>query len=514
MRVPIGQRDVAIALSLANLCYVRVWAELFVASTREAYFMSVGNVDFLAAAINVLLLAAVFLVAVAIARGFGRPGRVAIIAGFFGLLVFEASGIGPELFPGVLALLERWKDGQHLEVIAIVAALLVPIGAAIRWPAKALAWTTGAIQMFAPFVAVTFGRALWIVLTTDPGETLAAKAPRIDAPVESADGPRVVLMVWDALGRRHSIDARPDWLELPELDRLRAESIDATQVTQAGTKTKTSIPMFLSGVPVTDSNPADVNDLMLTIGSGAEARQERWSKMPNLFRDAQAMGGVAVVSGWYHPYCRMFPELDACSTYPTRIVGSHGQNTGLVETILDQQTAILPYVNLRIRHIDVHERQKNDALTAVRQGGKGFVFLHMIDPHMPYIYDARSESMTVFNFKHDGYYDNIALMDRVLGELRREMEASGKWKDTAVIFTADHVLRHRPKRLQEPPDKRVPFVLKMPGQERGLVYDRPFNAFVTHDLVQALLKGELRTPEDAIAWLDAHADPIAAARTP
>jgi hypothetical protein len=46
-------------------------------------------------------------------------------------------------------------------------------------------------------------------------------------------------------------------------------------------------------------------------------------------------------------------------------------------------------------------------------------------------------------------------------------------------------------------------MLKLPGQTAGVAYDRPFSAMVTHDLVLALLRGDLKTPGEATAWLDA-----------
>jgi hypothetical protein len=53
-------------------------------------------------------------------------------------------------------------------------------------------------------------------------------------------------------------------------------------------------------------------------------------------------------------------------------------------------------------------------------------------------------------------------------------------------------------------DHRVPFLLKLPGQKDGVVYDRPFNTVLSHDLLLAVLRGALRDPAAVAAWLDAH----------
>jgi hypothetical protein len=495
-------KDVAIALSLANICYLRVWVEILAVTSTEAYFLSTANSDVWAVMVNVMLLAGVFLGATAAARRFGRRGRIAIAAGFAAVLVVQLNGLGPELAPGVLALVDRWKNGLHVEVIAIIAVVMGLLAAVIRWPRPALRGTVRFVYILTPFVAVTFVRAVWILITFDPTTALAPKAPPIGAAVTTIDGPRVVVMVMDALSARHAMHARPDGFVLPEFDRLRAEALDATEVTQIGRATKISVPAMLSGLAVTDAYPSTADELALTIDSAAKETTP-WSTAPSLLRDAQAMGGVAVIAGWYHPYCRMFEYLDGCSTYPTRTIGSRGRYTGFWRALRDQQLAMIPYVNLRIRQIDIVRAQRTDLLQAVTTGGRGLIFLHLIVPHTPWIWDDRRESYTVTRFHPDGYYDNLRLMDRVLGELRREMEGAGKWDSTAVLLLSDHVMRYRPAYLNEPRDPRIPFVLKLPGATTGVVYDRPFSAMVTHDLVAALLRGELKTVRDATTWLDA-----------
>lgn len=502
-------RDLGVALSLANLSYVRIWGEILGVTTPEAYFMSVANADVLAVMVNVLLLAAVFLAATYVARGFGRAGRIAIITGFTAVIVVRLNDLGPTLSPGVLTVVDRWRDGKILDALAPLLVLAI-VAALIAWrPQRARRIAVGFVLALSPFVAVTFARGAWILLKVDPSETLAPEVPEIGEPVRERDGPRVVVMLMDALSRYHAVDARPALLALPEFDRLRAESIDATQVEQIGWATKISVPAMITGLRVTDSDPADSDELLLTLASG---RTQPWSEAPTLFSLADSLGGVAVIAGWYHPYCRMFPQLDGCVTYPTRTIGSRGRETGFLKAVLDQQLALIPYVNLRIRQVDIVEAQRAEALDAVTTGDRGLVFLHMIVPHTPWIWDETTDTYTVTRFEPDGYYGNIRLMDRILGELRAEMEAAGKWDSTAVLLLSDHVMRYRPKYLKEPDDRRVPFILKMPGATTGLRYERPLSAMITHDLVRDLLIGRVRSAAEAVAWLDARADARASVR--
>lgn len=508
--------DYFVALSLAHLCLLRVWLEILAVNGPGAYFLDVSNTDFAAAAVNTVLLAVVFLAAAAFGRGYGIAGRAVLVWGLFALLFSQLLGLGPTLSPGVFALVDRWRNGQVLDALLPATVLVLLAVGMWRRTDTTLAIVRRLLLVLAPFVAVTFGRAAWAVLAVDPSEALAAEAPTIGSSLPEREGPRVVVILMDALSRRHAIDARPADLALPALDRLRAEAIDASQVRQIADRTILSVPAMMSGLEIERSEPRDADELMLTV----KGRELPWSEAPNILETAQDLGGAAVLTGWYHPYCRLFRELDACSSYPTRTVGSRGRHTGFWRALLDQQLALIPYVNLRIRQIDIVEEQLADAQRAVTLGDRGLVFLHLIVPHTPWIWDDESDEFTLTRFDHDGYYDNIALMDRVLGDLRGRMEEAGKWDGTSVLFLSDHIMRYRPDYLHEPDDPRIPFILKLPGQRSGTSFDQPLSAMITHDLLEALLRGELKDQEDALAWLSARAgasaasDPAAAASPP
>lgn len=53
-------------------------------------------------------------------------------------------------------------------------------------------------------------------------------------------------------------------------------------------------------------------------------------------------------------------------------------------------------------------------------------------------------------------------------------------------------------------DYRVPFILKLQNQKQGVTYEHGFNTVMTHDLLLAVLRGELSTGGDVTAWLDQH----------
>jgi arylsulfatase A-like enzyme len=86
------------------------------------------------------------------------------------------------------------------------------------------------------------------------------------------------------------------------------------------------------------------------------------------------------------------------------------------------------------------------------------------------------------------------------------MEASGQWDKTWVILSADHSWRES-KLYDGQRDFRVPYLIKPPGATVSAEYTRPFNTVLTHDLILAILRGELTDGQSIAPWLDAHAEP-------
>ena len=132
------------------------------------------------------------------------------------------------------------------------------------------------------------------------------------------------------------------------------------------------------------------------------------------------------------------------------------------------------------------------------------LFVHIPAPHLLPIYNRRER-----NFDLDGnldYFDNVALVDRTLGELRHAIDQAGLSDRTSLLITADHGLRpgawigrvgwteeldHLTERL---PPERVPFILKLAGQTQPLHAEHPFSNVAAGDLALAVLGGKVSTP--------------------
>ena len=127
------------------------------------------------------------------------------------------------------------------------------------------------------------------------------------------------------------------------------------------------------------------------------------------------------------------------------------------------------------------------------------VLLHYPLPHPPAIYDRAHGLVTEQNHAgyFDGYIDNLALVDVTLREIRTAMEAAGQWDNSFVLLSSDHPYKEDARR-----HPWIPFLLKAPGEKAAVSYPGPFNSVLSQELILTALRGEIRTSEDAAAWLD------------
>ncbi|MGH9580209.1 MAG: sulfatase-like hydrolase/transferase, partial [Terriglobales bacterium] len=207
------------------------------------------------------------------------------------------------------------------------------------------------------------------------------------------------------------------------------------------------------------------------------------------------------VVGWYLPYCRMLAGDLSCCSWQSMDEPPRGEHSGLAEILVSQLAGLLP-LEKRRNHLAQYRALLEEARQIVARPGAGLILVHLPPPHEPAIYDRRSGDFTLMNFRRDWYLDNLALADRTLGELRRAMEQAGVWEQAYVLVTADHSLRYY-RGFNTRTDPRVPFLLKLPGQTEGMEYTAPFHAIAIHDLILALLGGEITAPQDVARWLDA-----------
>ena len=391
------------------------------------------------------------------------------------------------------------------------------------------------VLILSPLVLFNFGQGLWV--TPRYASMLRDKPTASTLPPKRPNGaPRVLWLVFDEMDERLAFPEGAALVSLPEFERLRAGSIYATNAYPPAGATLLSMPAYITGRLVSKAREIRPDELELRFPDSSE--RGGWSTYPNIFARARAEGYNTGLVGWYHPYCRLFNESLTTCTWYTGTAITDAEKLTVFQNMLFQLRNVLQSLplwkrldtprrfddqlfgkrdrtNLKTGRLDIHRAIRADALEIVVRPELGLTLIHFPIPHPPGIYDRRTGRFSTA--PEASYIDNLALTDKTFGELRRALEDARLWDSTNIIVTSDHWLRYDVLNTVSgwlaPEDHaliggtkshRVPFILKLAGQTEGFRYDSTFNTVVTHDLILALLKGELSQPQQIVKWLDEH----------
>jgi hypothetical protein len=508
------RRDFLVALSLANLCFVRVWGALL--NPGNDYFLDrpLSWIGPAVASVGVLALGAVFFAAARFARRHPPGGlvrRAASLAFLATLLIAanalrqQASGLSFEALSSYL--------GQSGFWLVLSTSVLFAVVAWFKWGIEGLARSsTTPVLVLLPFAFLTLGQSALVALRSrSDAVEFHEKRP---APFLNSEpgAPRLLFLVFDALDQQFLTVERPTDVLLPEFDALLKTTVQWTNAYPPSNGTGVSLPALITGRDVVKVRKTAANELMLSFAdSGSEAP---WSQEPTLFTWVRRFGQNSSLIGWYHPYCRVLGhEVARCRWYPyvpnpaeTLWASVFLQIALLADTVpgafrfgfLDR----LGGAWLRgsedpgwhaMQYSKIHEQ----TLQAILDERLNLVFVHYPVPHSPFIYDRQQEAIRL-----DGkstYIDNLALTDRTLKELRRALEASNLWERTALIITSDHWFRRPGWRergefapVLGKPEHRVPLLVRLPGQTEAVVHDELLRSHAAHYLAIEILKGNLR----------------------
>jgi hypothetical protein len=504
----VSGRDALIALSLANLCYLRVWTELLTYQRHDTYLMKLppGPAAMLAAMTSVVGFAAVLWIAVTWAR---RSASKRIWA--FAEWAFLLSLALP--LNALRAVLTRFSDlfkSTLFEILGTggvmaLAVILVAGGcASILFFRKTLAAAVAAVlAAMSPFCAFTFGQAIWKIKQYDPAE-FANRPSEPLAPVLKDQ--HVVWFVCDEWDYRLTFVDRNASLLLPEIDRLRGETLFAENALPPGPETPVSIPSYFIGRLVEHTSYQSPHDTALLYQG--EKNSVQWSEQPSIFTRAHNLGFNTAAVEWFHPTCRVLPGMAYCDWSPLAL-----QSNSMGETfaeLLPNQTRSLFETTLlspfgpslsQQAHLRTYRAIMEASLRTVNNKNYNVTFIHLPIPHAPHAYNSRTKRFDLANSPIKGYTDSLALLDLTLGELRRSMEHAGIWDTSTILITSDHPYREA-QLLDGKSDPRIPWLLKLPHQQQGCRYPHKFNTIITQEFLLAALKGEFADAAGAKLWLD------------
>lgn len=498
-------QDALVALSMANLMFLRVWRELLFANRAEAYWMPDYTLaSYLAAILNVILIAtALFLAACLVRKANNSVLTTAGRLGLLSLFVFPLEYLRTVLHvvdATVHSVLDppMLSAAMGLGVAALAASLtawqLARIVRTLRWVLLALT----------PLAAITFPQSLYHGTLTMQKEG-RDKGGESAAPKRVSNRPRIVWLLFDELDSRLAFLDRPAGIALPSFDRLRSESVFAVNGASHGQSTITAIPSFLTG-RIVSRVQVEANELQLCFRGQADGQFVSLADCPTVFSEVRNRGGRNAIVGIYHPYQRLVGrECKYCSAYTINTYTPVA--TDSLWTEMGAQMLGITPVFRRINAVRSYRGVLRECIDVAGDRQYDFVYVHIPVPHGPPIYNRESGRFTLFNTARDGYLDSLVLADIFLGEVRRVLESKAMWDNSIIVLTSDHELRKVEfgDQIRVP---TIPLIIKMPGQKEQIVFDRRFSPkMITKDFVLAAFDGQVKTPHDVLLWLDRETEP-------
>jgi hypothetical protein len=505
------RRDLIFSLSLANLCFLRVWIALVDPSARYSLARPTRK-EYVAVMLAVGILGAILFSGLALVRRAQRPlvwWLARCIFAVLLLLPLNAVRI-VSLHLAMPTLVDRfgpWVLRGTVAALGLLCAVVI-----VRWSAAFARMAAIVVVVLSPLAPIVFATGMWRMLHLQPQSGYVGASPL----TPQTGRPRVVWLLFDELDERLAFVERPAFLKLPELDRLRAEGLFAANAFPPSHRTVRSLPSLLTGKAVFEAKPSGDAELMITYHGSTQAVP--WSVEPNVFARARREGLNTALVGWYIPYCRILKgDLTFCASH---LVGSGGEAGGLGSLVLHDFRELVYWFPLgwrlrsaedRARQRRMHLRMLDDASRAATDPALGLVFIHWCIPHAPFVYSTRDR------WAMDGsgdYLGNLLLADRTLGELREAMERAGVWDSTTLLVSSDHGLRATAqdvvplwgdaRQIVDRPgiDPRVPFLVKLAGYKMPVTFNSPLSTVLSCDLVMAVLGGNIATPEDLRRWID------------
>ncbi len=523
-------KNLLICFSVGNLCFLRRWYDLEHLQDRAMDYYRTGPAN---PALLVATLAGALLLTGLLWLWVERrptPAKLKLAqCGFLLLLIRSLESVR-----------RYWNtEGEHYDLTSNIALLSVEaiLAAGILLAVAGNTRVVSAARRVALLLTLLFPSLMidFAVrgVSAEPESAYQPKKSLAMLPV--APKTRAIWLLFDEMDQKLAFDLRRPAVDLPELERLRGESFVANRVQQTAGWTTLALPSLIAGKTYSRAELVDAATLRV-FGEGS-ANGADWHDEPNVFKGARAAGINAELVGWHHPYCRVLGDslvkcVEVPSGHPTAALlrETSAADQGVLRSIpflfqlqLDNLAEIVKptgeYTSENTRAEYVQRRQQQQyfqirdlAYATAVDPSVGLFFVHFPLPHPFGIYNRRRQDFTLNDSLT--YADNLALVDRTVGELRRALEQAGLWKSTAVLITSDHGLRPdlwRGRQGWTPELEQltaggqsplVPFILKLPEQDRGWVYDQPFSNVVSGDLLLAILAGRVRKPEDAAEWLD------------
>jgi Sulfatase len=506
-----------------NACYLREFHSIYSAvSPTASYFRAQPFSLLLPASYYASLLAVILLafliIEIMATRKWLSDDCISRVAG--GFIFFGLGTVVPSLILRISSvdIPLAHQSSAPMVVAAVVATAYFASGALAPRTFASIGKTL--VQLAMPLFFIQLISLGWR-FAHSPSSAQLANGPTLAIRTQTTPRAHIVWIVFDEFDYELSVDLRPKSVEMPEFDRLRGESLSASDAHSPARMTTVAFPSFFMGRGIKTSEPNGPKDLYLDLDSTAAKEHLSWRTQSTVFSYARDHGLNAAVVGWHHPYCRVFnssladcfwtPNVDAMNSLRLEFVV---RQTGLL-TVLPGWFGMSErrqYEFVAREHELEYKQTLDHAVKVIANRALSLVLLHWLTPHPPGIYNRDRNAFDTGSSAN--YFGNLELVDSTLGQVRRTLEKTGLWEDTTLIVTGDHPLRtsiwanrsvwsaEEAQLSAKRKNPRVPLLIKLPLQHGSVTYAPPLNTILIYDLLIRLIQGPDPTLEGVQEFLD------------
>ncbi len=505
--------DFLVSLSLANLCFVRVWKIMLFseecslyaraeATTRRQMFLTLISVILFA----IILFFALFLIHYA-PISYRDDARSLFLSMGSAVAAFQLLVSFPRKAKHFWQNFTNKVAGLSSLVFRRLSFISISIGFLFLIVIY-ITLVTPLLLTLSPLTVITFGLSIFYLIK--PREPFTKKTPAkiISHPPSN----KIIWLLLDEFDQRLGFESRPFGLNLPNFDKFIESSLYATQALPPCHCTEISIPALLTGKMVNETI-VSANECILCFDPPLQNKPLTSCK--TIFELAREKGFNCALSGWYHPYdrlmgdqlvaCRWYDSLSQENTLPKpNISYIFGLLRSLIETprysLFGQSIGVKKWIlrwnNILRDTIEFSTRQDLD-----------LIFLHWNIPHSPYIFDTKTKTTTLKNSPLEGYFGNLELADQGFGQLLNKLDDLGELGNTTFVISSDHWWRSAAQ-YDGQIDQRVPFIVKLSNSNEKYLYKKRFNTVLTANLVLELLEKKITNVHELASWLDTHSKDI------
>jgi hypothetical protein len=402
----------------------------------------------------------------------------------------------------VLILLVVWAG--------VLLLLLLRFG---KWYRRLLRAGSAVAAALIIFALSSISQLLWVARWKPaPNQIVASWAT---TPQPARQHPLLVWIVFDELSYDQVFEHRARDLNLVNFNALRAQSTLFTDTQPAGYHTVKIIPSLLTGKTVDGIRYNFHNRLWVH-----HQDESGWAPIDGaqtVFADAEQAGWRTAAVGWYNPYCAIYSDaIQNCFwTNHDMFDGLMAQNapfwtnvyTPLAQVVRELKSparADHDLCTFDVRHrYQTHIDLQQHAFQLLHTDQADFVFLHFSTPHSPNIWSRIHDDYT--QYCDSSYLDNLALTDRVLGNVLTTLKSSPRWNQTTLIVQGDHGWRidawnWLPAWTQEDDaasrgvfDPRPALIIHQSGQSQPKTVANPWPIIQIHGVVEQVLHGQQPT---------------------